>query len=223
MTWVLIIFTVIMFAWMIGGGIDAGNECNDVSGQYQDAKQAGCEAGTAIGIGALFGIWVFGFIILSLVWFMTRPRGRDCPVCGEKVKKGNTACQKCGHDFAAAAGGQPIYAGQGSVSRPPPSPQISAGWFPDPSGQAPERYWDGTQWTDQLRGQPAQQISAGWFPDPSGQAPERYWDGTQWTDQLRGQPAQQISAGWFPDPSGQAPERYWDGTQWTDQLRGEPA
>ncbi|MGH2981676.1 MAG: zinc ribbon domain-containing protein [Solirubrobacterales bacterium] len=34
---------------------------------------------------------------------MTRPRGRDCPSCGENVKKGQTACPDCGYDFAAAA------------------------------------------------------------------------------------------------------------------------
>src|SRR5262245_58849953 len=26
-----------------------------------------------------------------------------------------------------------------------------AGWFPDPYGAPEERYWDGTQWTDQVR------------------------------------------------------------------------
>lgn len=150
MTWVLIIFTVIMFAWMIGGGISAGSSCNDVAGQYQNAKQAGCEAGTALGVGALFGFWFFGFIVLSLIWFMTRPRGRDCPACGEKVKKGRTTCQGCGYDFAAALGQQEVDVGQAAVAMSPVS-QVPAGWFPDPSHEARERYWDGAQWTAQLR------------------------------------------------------------------------
>lgn len=44
-------------------------------------------------------LWFFGFVILSIVWFMTRRKGRVCPHCGEDVKKGRTACQKCGYDF----------------------------------------------------------------------------------------------------------------------------
>jgi hypothetical protein len=159
MTWVLIIFTGIMFAWMIGGGIDAGSSCNDVAGHYQNAKQAGCEAGTAIGVGAIFGLWAFGFIVLSLIWFMTRPRGRDCPVCGEKVKKGRTACGKCGYDFAAAADQRSVDSGQAAVASPAqnhsmPSPSHPpAGWFPDPMQQARERFWDGGRWTAEVRGE----------------------------------------------------------------------
>jgi hypothetical protein len=32
---------------------------------------------------------------------------------------------------------------------PPPSPQPPAGWYPDPSGQATSRWWDGSGWSDQ--------------------------------------------------------------------------
>jgi hypothetical protein len=146
MTWVLITFTVIMFAWMIGGGTSAGSQCNDVSGHYQNAKEAGCQAGTAIGVGLIFGLWFFGFVVLSIIWFMTRPKGRDCPVCGEKVKKRRTTCRSCGFDFAAAAGQQPVSTGQvsavSSMAAPPPVQQAPAG----------ERHWDGTQWTVQVRG-----------------------------------------------------------------------
>jgi len=173
MTWVLIIFTVIMFAWMIGGGISAGNSCNDYSGQYQSAKEAGCQAGTAIGVAGIFGLWVVGFIVLSLIWFMTRPRGRDCPVCGEKVKKGRTACQSCGYDFAAGAAQQEIGTGQPqglatAVVAAAPENQYPAGWYPDPRREARERYWDGTQWTHHLRG---------------GSDPQNYW-----ADPIQGMP-----------------------------------
>jgi hypothetical protein len=33
--------------------------------------------------------------------------------------------------------------------RPPPLP--TPGWFPDPSGQADERWWDGRGWSDRTR------------------------------------------------------------------------
>jgi Protein of unknown function (DUF2510) len=74
MTWVLIILTVIMAAWAIGGGIAAGSECDEVRGGYQGAKEAGCEAGTAIGVGLIVLLWFMGFVVLSLIWFMTRPK-----------------------------------------------------------------------------------------------------------------------------------------------------
>lgn len=76
MTWVIVVFTVLMFAWMIGGGISAGSECDEVRGAYQGAKQSGCEAGTAIGVGLIFGLWFMGFVVLSLIWFMTRKHER---------------------------------------------------------------------------------------------------------------------------------------------------
>jgi len=50
-------------------------------------------------------LWFFGFIVLSLIWFMTRRKGRTCPHCGEDVKKGRTTCKNCGYDFTI--GGKP--------------------------------------------------------------------------------------------------------------------
>jgi predicted amidophosphoribosyltransferase len=51
----------------------------------------------------IFGMWFVGFIILSIIWFMTRPTRRLCPVCGSEARKGQTICKKCGHNFARAA------------------------------------------------------------------------------------------------------------------------
>jgi hypothetical protein len=31
---------------------------------------------------------------------------------------------------------------------PPPPPSVPAGWYPDPHGQALQRYWDGAAWTE---------------------------------------------------------------------------
>jgi hypothetical protein len=98
MTWVLIIWSVLILIWAIGGG--ASNDCG--SETTQTAKDA-CEAGTGIGVALILFIGFIGFVFLSLIWLMTRPKGRDCPVCGEKVKRGQTKCPHCGHDFAAAA------------------------------------------------------------------------------------------------------------------------
>lgn len=105
MTWVLFIWSAVILVWAIAGGASAANQCAHQTGNaYLSAStaQSACNAGTGIGVAAILGLGFFGFVFLSLIWFMTRPKGRDCPVCGVSVKRGKTACASCGHDFAAA-------------------------------------------------------------------------------------------------------------------------
>lgn len=102
MTWALVIWSTIILVWAIGGA--AGNDCaNEVTQLERDA----CEAGTGIGVLAVLGMGFFGFVFLSLIWFMTRPRGRPCPRCGEHVKKGVLECRSCGYDFQQIGAGAP--------------------------------------------------------------------------------------------------------------------
>lgn len=70
MTWALIVWTVIMVTWMIGGSVSAQKGCDP---NYQGA----CNTGTAIGVGLLIGLWFLGFVVLSLIWFMTRSKRSD--------------------------------------------------------------------------------------------------------------------------------------------------
>jgi len=108
MTWMLIVWCVLILAWAIGGA--AGNNC------AQQTYQSACQAGTGIGVTIILGLGFFGFVFLSLIWFMTRPRLRDCPACGNSVKRGVTVCPGCGHDFASP-----------SRSAGPPAPASPAG------------------------------------------------------------------------------------------------
>ena len=101
MTWVLLIWCILILVWAVAGA--AGNDCGSETTQL---NQEACEAGTGIGVALILFIGFIGFVFFSLIWFMTRPKGRDCPACGEIVKKGRTACAYCGYDFAAAAGHQ---------------------------------------------------------------------------------------------------------------------
>ncbi len=98
MTWTLIIWSVILAIWMIAGAGSA-----DCAKEATELERSACEAGTGIGVAIIFVLWLVGFFVLSAIWLMTRPTGRDCPACGEKVKKGRTTCKNCDHDFAAAA------------------------------------------------------------------------------------------------------------------------
>jgi predicted amidophosphoribosyltransferase len=70
----------------------------------------------------LFLIWFIGFVVFSLVWLMSRPDRRLCPVCGEQVKKGLITCSKCGYNFAQAASAgsaRVVPSPAGSVAMPP--------------------------------------------------------------------------------------------------------
>ncbi len=152
MTWVLIVWSALILWWAIGGA--ASNKC--AHQQYQSA----CQAGTGIGVALVLFLGFIGFVFFSLIWFMSRPKGRDCPVCGEKVKKGLTVCPGCGHDFATVPQGTSGAVSQsdaalasGTEAAPvvAPPPQVPEGWFPDPTGSGNERYWNGDTWTPEVR------------------------------------------------------------------------
>jgi hypothetical protein len=51
------------------------------------------------------GLGFMGFVVLSLIWLMSRPKVRTCPICGNDVNKGVTLCGSCGHDFATDQAG----------------------------------------------------------------------------------------------------------------------
>ena len=166
MTWVIIAWCVLMAIWIIAGIANSDSASHCAHETYRGACEAGSTAGTGIAVVALWFIWFFGFVILSLIWFMSRPKGRVCPACGERVKRGLTTCKNCGHDFAAAVG------------LPPAASQV---------GQAGVATASGGETISQLQdvGQSTPQVPAGWHPDPRGSSSERYWDGQSWTDKIR--------------------------------------
>lgn len=98
MTWVLIVWSALILLWAIGGA--AGNDCGSEATQL---GRESCEAGTGIGVALILLIGFFGFVFFSLIWFMSRPKGRECPVCGQHIKLGLTTCPSCRYDFAVAA------------------------------------------------------------------------------------------------------------------------
>jgi hypothetical protein len=101
-TWAVVIWTVLMAFWIGSGAASISNNCAGKTGSDLSTCQAGTAIGGGIGITFLFLVWFVGFVILSLIWLMSRPQRRLCPVCGEQVKKGLTVCPKCGYNFAAA-------------------------------------------------------------------------------------------------------------------------
>lgn len=102
MTWAIWAWCALILVWAIGGGSSAASDCADEKGsEFLSAAdaQSACEAGTGIGIAIVLFIGFCGFIFLSLIWFMTRSKKRDCPRCGDGVKKGVLLCGSCGFDF----------------------------------------------------------------------------------------------------------------------------
>lgn len=55
--------------------------------------------------------------------------------------------------FAALVVGIVSLAKRSSATRPswPPASPLPAGWYPDPTGRTPERWWDGERWTADVR------------------------------------------------------------------------
>jgi hypothetical protein len=73
-TWALVVWTILMALW-IGGGIAAtGSGPGDCGTLSQDACEAAYGLGAGIGVTALFFLWFIGFLILGLVWLMSRPK-----------------------------------------------------------------------------------------------------------------------------------------------------
>jgi hypothetical protein len=98
-TWALVIFDVLMLLWVISTAQATSTNC---TGKVGDALAA-CRVGTGIGAGIGFTLililWFMGFIVLSLIWMMSRPRKRLCPQCGRDVKRGLIQCPSCGYQF----------------------------------------------------------------------------------------------------------------------------
>lgn len=94
-TWALVVWSIGITIWFIVGL--SSRDCQDEDGTI---KATTCEIGTAVGISTIAVIGFMGFIVLSLIWLMSRPRLRICPTCGNDVDKGATVCGTCGRDFS---------------------------------------------------------------------------------------------------------------------------
>jgi hypothetical protein len=73
-TWAIVIWTVLMGIWVVGGVGSVGNNCPGMTGSQLAACQAGTAIGGGIAVTFIFFIWFLGFVILSIIWFMSRPK-----------------------------------------------------------------------------------------------------------------------------------------------------
>lgn len=64
MTWAIVVFTVLMVLWAASA--------SSASSQFGSGAYATGVA--ALSVGFLFFVWLLGFMILAVVWFMSRPK-----------------------------------------------------------------------------------------------------------------------------------------------------
>lgn len=160
MTWVLNIWNAVFLIWLIVGVSDRPSEdcANDPDVLSGVISQSACEdasdVGTGIGVVLILVLWFLGFIVLALAWLMTRPRHRQCPVCGNDVKKGMTTCKSCGYDFGATTrqSPQPVADQRATtatraapVENHPSEPSTTASTPPPPSGSVADRIKKATE------------------------------------------------------------------------------
>jgi hypothetical protein len=69
--WGFIGFNILMLIWLFSYWGSVGDLANTAG---SDAEKAGAAIGGTIGTGMLFGLWVFGDIILGLFVMFTRPK-----------------------------------------------------------------------------------------------------------------------------------------------------
>ena len=64
---------------------------------------------TANGIGIIFTFFFLAILntVLYVLYRVTGTKKRECPACGQTVKKGLTVCPSCNFDFMKAASGSP--------------------------------------------------------------------------------------------------------------------
>jgi hypothetical protein len=74
MTWAIVIWTVLCIAWVATGVGAVSNSCAGLSGTALSNCQAATVLGGGIGVSLIFFVWFIVFIVMSIIWFMTRPR-----------------------------------------------------------------------------------------------------------------------------------------------------
>lgn len=72
-TWALVAFNVLMLVWLVSGlGAVGDTPCDPtLDPELCDAATA---VGAGIGVTLLIILWFIGFVVLGLVWLMSRPK-----------------------------------------------------------------------------------------------------------------------------------------------------
>jgi hypothetical protein len=124
-TWLFLFVNAAMAAWLISALARVSNENVNCGVLDLQTCQNLYNAGVGIGVAFILLIWLIVFIVMSLLWIMTKPARRLCPVCGETVRKYDSICDYCQYDF--------FQAGQVAMGRTSPVPSHRARPAGDPA------------------------------------------------------------------------------------------
>ncbi len=102
-TYVILLVNLIFLIWIIAGAASTSGHATDCGTLTQQTCDNARNVGAGIGIGIIIFLWAAVDAILGIVWLVTRPNKRPCPVCGSNVRKGQTDCVACGYDFRSGA------------------------------------------------------------------------------------------------------------------------
>lgn len=69
-TWAIVIWTLLTVIWIATGVGAVGNAAPAGS----DAEAAGRAIGAGLGVTFIIIVWFLGFIVLGLIWLMSRPK-----------------------------------------------------------------------------------------------------------------------------------------------------
>lgn len=73
-TWALVIWTFLIALWIGAGVMNVSDSCTGRTGNELETCQAATAIGGGIGVTFIVVIWFIGFVVLGLVWLMSRPK-----------------------------------------------------------------------------------------------------------------------------------------------------
>lgn len=63
-----------MLIWVVGGVGAVGDNCAGETGEALELCEGATAVGAGIGVTFIIFIWFLGFVVLGLVWLMSRPK-----------------------------------------------------------------------------------------------------------------------------------------------------
>ena len=74
MTWAIWAWSAVCLIWLVVGMVSVSNAHPSCNGLSTSTCQAATAVGAGIGATFIVIVWFFVFLVLSIIWFMTRPR-----------------------------------------------------------------------------------------------------------------------------------------------------